>query len=518
MRSDIIPSGLLGVMGNKGGVGIRFNINDSSFCIVNCHLNAYMDNVPRRNQDYHEIQSKMTFLFKGRQISIWDHDFLFWMGDLNYRLEEEDEKVRKMIKAGDYNGLLAHDQLYDQMKKKLAFDSFLESPITFSPTYKYIKNTNEYVPVTQNRIPAYCDRILWKVAEDEVVQPISYRRHELLGSDHRPVSATFIIKAKSGVADARMDMRIKRRKHIDEEENERMPGASLSTNEVNFENLEYEKRKVISILVKNNSQSPFKWDIKSCKKDYAPKWLTIKPDSGTLDPDEECIINFRAYIDQYSAKELCEPKLGCNMIDEIFILHLEKGRDYFISVIGTYLRSCFGMTISQLIQYRSSVKLSEPDVESRMWVPKELWRLIDFLMINGLDTPDLFAGTSPEKVTQVREVLDENIEFDKTKFTPRDVAAGLLAFLSALYEPIISEKMCILFDRYSEKEAKRNVENNQGDPKYSALYYILTLFKEFLKHSKTNKLTKEKIVQAFFSPLTHLKMDPTKTHIVAKLL
>lgn len=518
MRSDIIPSGLLGMMGNKGGVGIRFNINDSTFCVVNCHLNAYMDNVPRRNQDYHEIESKMTFSFKGRQISIWDHDFLFWMGDLNYRVEEEDEKVRRKIKKGDYDWLLSHDQLRDQMRKKLAFDPFIEPQITFQPTYKYIKNTNEYVPASQNRIPAYCDRILWKAADGEVVRNTSYRRHELLGSDHRPVSATFVIEAKSGVADAKMDMRIKRRRHIDEEENERIPSASLSTNEVNFENLEYEKRKIIPVHVKNDGQIPYKWRIESCKKDSSPKWLSINPESGSLEPEEECVINFKAYIDQNSAKDLCEPKLGCNMIDEIFILHLDNGRDYFVSIIGTYRRSCFGMAINQLIHYRSSVKFSEPDAESRMWVPKELWRLVDFILLNTLDTPDLFAGTTPEKIAQIREVLDADTELDKEKFTPQDVVAGLLAFLSALYEPIISEKMYILFDRFSEKEAKRNVDNNQGDPKYSSLYYLMSLLREFLKHSKKNKLTKEKLSEAFYTPLTHVKFDRTKINIIGKLI
>lgn len=518
MRSDSIASGLLGVMGNKGGVGIRFNINDSSCCIVNCHLNAYMDNVIRRNQDYHEIESKMAFMFRGRQISIWDHDFLFWMGDMNYRVEEDDEKVRQYIKDGNYEWLLSHDQLREQMEKKLAFDPFLEPPITFPPTYKYIKNTNEYVPIAQNRIPAYCDRVLWKSAEGEGIVNTSYRRHELLGSDHRPVSATFVIKAKSGVADAKVDMRVKRRRHIDEKENELSPSASLSTNEVNFENLEYEKRKVIPVLFRNNNRVPFKWFIESCKKESAPKWLTVNPESGTLDPDEECVINFKACIDQYTAKDLCEPKLGCNMIDEIYILHLESGRDYFISVIGTYLRSCFGMAISQLIHYRSSVKLSEPDAESRMWVPKELWRLVDFIITNSLDTPDLFGGTTPERISQIREVLDTDVEIDKEKFSSQDVAAGLLAFLAALHEPIISEKMYILFDRFSEKETKRNVDNNQGDPKYSSLYYIMSLLRMLISHNKKNNITKEKLAKVFYTPLTHLKLDATKTHIIEKLI
>jgi phosphatidylinositol-bisphosphatase len=35
------------IQGNKGGVGIRFNLYDSSFCVINSHLNAHQDGVQR---------------------------------------------------------------------------------------------------------------------------------------------------------------------------------------------------------------------------------------------------------------------------------------------------------------------------------------------------------------------------------------------------------------------------------------------------------------------------------------
>ncbi|CAM9658065.1 unnamed protein product [Hapterophycus canaliculatus] len=52
---------MMGVMGNKGGVGIRFRLHDSSMCFVSCHLAAHRENVKARNENYHKILREMVF-------------------------------------------------------------------------------------------------------------------------------------------------------------------------------------------------------------------------------------------------------------------------------------------------------------------------------------------------------------------------------------------------------------------------------------------------------------------------
>ena len=92
VRSDLIPVGIMGVMGNKGGVAIRFDVWDSSFCVINSHLNAGQGNTPRRNQDYLDISTNLAFEGEGgTPMGIFEHDFLFWMGDLNYRINGDNE-------------------------------------------------------------------------------------------------------------------------------------------------------------------------------------------------------------------------------------------------------------------------------------------------------------------------------------------------------------------------------------------------------------------------------------------
>lgn len=50
--ASTVATGLLGMMGNKGGVGIRMRINDSTVCFVCSHLAAHREKVAERNADY----------------------------------------------------------------------------------------------------------------------------------------------------------------------------------------------------------------------------------------------------------------------------------------------------------------------------------------------------------------------------------------------------------------------------------------------------------------------------------
>lgn len=40
LDTDIVKTGMAGALGNKGGVIIKFYIDDSSFAVINCHLEA----------------------------------------------------------------------------------------------------------------------------------------------------------------------------------------------------------------------------------------------------------------------------------------------------------------------------------------------------------------------------------------------------------------------------------------------------------------------------------------------
>ena len=54
--------GLMGMMGNKGGVAIRMSIYDTSICFVCAHLAAHRENIAGRNADFKSIFERSIFI------------------------------------------------------------------------------------------------------------------------------------------------------------------------------------------------------------------------------------------------------------------------------------------------------------------------------------------------------------------------------------------------------------------------------------------------------------------------
>ena len=113
-------------------------------------------------------------------------------GDLNFRLEVDNEQCRQMIKDGKLKELQEYDQFLVTKKTNPNFSSLEEGPLSFNPTYKFNINTNEYDTSKKYRVPAWCDRILWKSHENLKLK--CYNSVDYTYSDHKPVYAIFNIK------------------------------------------------------------------------------------------------------------------------------------------------------------------------------------------------------------------------------------------------------------------------------------------------------------------------------------
>jgi hypothetical protein len=143
-----------------------------------------------------------------RLLSIFDCDHLIWIGDLNYRVTLPDSETRQLIlrvTAGsdtlkgegyDFSELIQYDQLQTEKNAKRVFNGFEEGRLTFRPTYKYDIGTPLYDSSEKKRVPAWCDRILWKVNDvqndEKWLQQVYYKSHpDIVFSDHSPVSSLF---------------------------------------------------------------------------------------------------------------------------------------------------------------------------------------------------------------------------------------------------------------------------------------------------------------------------------------
>lgn len=215
-----VGTGLMGYMGNKGGVTARIVLGETTRLVfVNSHLAAGADktSLDRRNWDAGQIATRTRFdpitdafgVTQGHGEGLGEEDFAFWFGDLNYRLEGiPGDDVRRLLTihtkgldpdATDapspgssevskvssstivdeiplppdldpaslqttISSLIPHDELHQQQKQGKAFhDGWNEGPIRFLPSYKYdIGRVGVFDSSEKQRCPSWCDRILYR--------------------------------------------------------------------------------------------------------------------------------------------------------------------------------------------------------------------------------------------------------------------------------------------------------------------------------------------------------------------
>ncbi|KAJ1821583.1 Inositol-1,4,5-trisphosphate 5-phosphatase 1 [Coemansia sp. RSA 2675] len=176
-------TGLSGMAGNKGCVAMDLMVDDTSICIVAAHLASGTGNVAERNSDFHSIRTGTRFR-QGRHID--EHDYAFWLGDLNYRIELPYDQARALISQNQLKSLMMYDQLSMQMASGKVFRGYQEAEIHFPPTYKFDDGTSTYDTSEKMRVPSWTDRIMYS---GDSVRVLEYYRDEITFSDHKPVLA-----------------------------------------------------------------------------------------------------------------------------------------------------------------------------------------------------------------------------------------------------------------------------------------------------------------------------------------
>ena len=193
VQANKVKTGAKNLLGNKGAVGISFNIFNLSIMIINCHLAAYQDRSVQRNIDFQRCLTNMTNNYQS-------FDFIVLMGDLNYRLNNLNVDMNKIQE--EHLQFLNYDQLkYENNINRLNMNGFKEGEINFKPTFKYWNNTDNFQYLDTHKIdqaPAWTDRILYK-KNDTCTNILDVRQdkydsmHEIKMSDHKPVYSYFTL-------------------------------------------------------------------------------------------------------------------------------------------------------------------------------------------------------------------------------------------------------------------------------------------------------------------------------------
>ncbi|KAL1921725.1 uncharacterized protein VTP21DRAFT_10367 [Calcarisporiella thermophila] len=134
-----------------------------------------------------------------REWNLYDHDFTFLLGDLNYRIQLDHPRHGPLTLSGllqaipdRLHSLHAYDQLTAERAAGRTLHGFQEGPLDFPPTYKYFRESILYNH--RRRVPSWCDRVLWRSRAGARVELGHYRSYpEYMNSDHRPVSASFTL-------------------------------------------------------------------------------------------------------------------------------------------------------------------------------------------------------------------------------------------------------------------------------------------------------------------------------------
>ena len=238
----------------------------------------------------------------GQDLTILDHEVVFWFGDLNYRIDESPDmsynnyhphldyqKIIELIDKRDYYYLKKKDQLNIEREKGNVFQGFSEGELLFAPTYKYQPNTNQYDtrPDKKIRTPAWCDRILYKIKNKKFlnVKQINYFRSDLLPSDHKPVGSYFecklrvIINEKESLIYQEIMKKLEifnRRKSIVEDKIENQ-NVTITGLKIENLNVKYDIITSSKIIIKNEGDLVAHWrfvpkldDTKICKR-----WITV---------------------------------------------------------------------------------------------------------------------------------------------------------------------------------------------------------------------------------------------------
>ncbi|XP_016119593.1 type II inositol 1,4,5-trisphosphate 5-phosphatase-like, partial [Sinocyclocheilus grahami] len=321
-------------------------------------------------------------------------------------------------------------------------------------------------------------------------------------SDHKPVSSLLEIGIKVVNEESYKRTFEEIVRHIDRLENDCIPSVSLSQREFHFQDVKFMQHQAKTVTVYNDGQVPCQFELipKLDEPSYCKPWLAANPAKGFLAQGASVDIDLEVFVNRSTAPEL---NSGQQQLEDILVLHLDRGKDYFISVTGNYLPSCFGSSLSTLCLLRepiqdmpletirelSNSQVSNPETDKPQEIPKEIWMMVDHLFRNAKKQEELFQQPGlRSEFEEIRDCLDTGC-LDTLPGSNHSVSEALLLFLDALPEPVIPFSFYLqCLECCSDSSQCRQIISMLPQCHKNVFNYLTAFLQELLKYSAHNRL------------------------------
>ena len=342
--------GIMGIVGNKGAVGVRFKIYNEYVCFVNCHLAAHPNQVLRRNQDLADLHKRLLFpVIRSRSsksrksrneaftdsywhmkgfVGVEDCDVLFWLGDFNYRVEMESQLARIFVQHGQIDSVLQNDQMMIQKKNgQEQLSKYSEAEIRFAPSYSFDTGTDNYDSSEKQRVPSWCDRIIWR-SGDRLNTNFYDCLFDFKGSDHKPVRLSSILHVSELVTEKYEACYLESLKQLDAFENATIPDTEVSRHVIDAGTIAYHHmaRESFKIINKGRVMAQYRFIFHEDEKLKIPNWIRMESIQGLIAPGQEEEIKLSFIYDNSVA--ISDDRVK----EHILVLHIEGGRDHFVRI------------------------------------------------------------------------------------------------------------------------------------------------------------------------------------------
>ncbi|KAJ7595016.1 DNase I-like protein [Mycena floridula] len=550
IQTCAVGSGIMGVMGNKGGTAVRLTFvpppdanvsgpGPTVLTFVNSHLAAFDEMVDRRNADFHDLSKRLLFdpvhpmatpistqqALNVDKINVYESDALFWMGDLNYRINLPDQDVRGLVASPHWDNKFEVLQKYDQLKGAMAsnkaFEIFTEPPISHVPTYRFSSGLRDELGYDLKRKPAWTDRILHLYSPSTVhVQQLNYSGHpEITMSDHRPVSADFTVdidvydKPRCEEVARTLYRKVEGMHHGLERSS-----IKLDVSSIDFGQLFYKRATSRKVSLRNNGKvaCAYRFVPLHGTESIHPDWLHVEPMTGLLLPGQVVDLTIVAYVDKQAARL----NLGPRSLECTLILHLIMGQDHFIAVTAEFEHTCFANSVERLTRLPGPIRSlkSHDDLlaaDRSVNAPREIMRLVNWLMNSNQQDGIFTSHGEPSLVGVVRECLDTGSEYpfrdSEDPKIPLVFGDTLIQLLDSLVEPIVPVALhprCV--QATSRDEAFEILED--FPPPAVNVWISVTAYLHFLIQSSSEPDAKAEKLAAIFAPVL-LRDDDTATPV-----